>query len=170
MTWHDAADRDRLALVRRPEPRRRKPRSPGGGDPVRPDRGRVAVGGPPRRGGGDRPVPREHRGGSATLARDGARRGMDPLRDARDPLGPPRPGRPRLPERLCVARRLRQGIGFLRRRIWAWPVAFASAAGFGPIVLVLAMLPTAIVAGGFALFIADVVALLALARSYLGPR
>ncbi len=62
------------------------------------------------------------------------------------------------------------GIGFLRRRIWAWPVAFASAAGFGPIVLVLAMLPTAIVAAGFALFITDVVALLALARSYLGPR
>jgi len=62
------------------------------------------------------------------------------------------------------------GIGFLRRRIWAWPVAFASAAGFGPIVLVLAMLPTAVVAAGFALFVLDVVALLALARSYLQPR
>src|SRR6266540_707916 len=55
------------------------------------------------------------------------------------------------------------GIGFLRRRIWAWPVAFASAAGFGPIVLALAMLPTAVVAVGFALFVLDVVALLALA-------
>ena len=62
------------------------------------------------------------------------------------------------------------GIGFLRRRIWAWPVAFASAAGFGPIVLVLAMLPTAIVAAGFALFVVDVVALLALARNYLQQR
>jgi len=65
---------------------------------------------------------------------------------------------------------LATGIGFLRRRIWAWPVALASAAGFGPIVLVLAMLPIAIVAAGFALFVVDVVALLALARSYLQPR
>src|SRR6266705_2686392 len=65
---------------------------------------------------------------------------------------------------------LATGIGFLRRRFWAWPVAFASAAGFGPIVLVLANLPTAIVASGFALFVVDVVALLALSRTYLEPR
>src|SRR2546425_308500 len=49
------------------------------------------------------------------------------------------------------------GIGFLRRRIWAWPVAFANVVGFGPIVLLIAPLPAAVIAGGFVLFLVDVV-------------
>ena len=63
------------------------------------------------------------------------------------------------------------GIGILRRHLWAWPVALASVVGFGPIVLVLvAQLPTAAVVAGFALFLVDAVALLAIHRSYLEPR
>lgn len=62
------------------------------------------------------------------------------------------------------------GIGIVRRQLWAWPVALASVAGFGPIVFVLAPLPDATVAAGFVLFIADIVALLAIHRSYFWPR
>ncbi len=62
------------------------------------------------------------------------------------------------------------GIGILGRRVWAWPVALASVAGFGPTVLVLAGLPTATIAAGFALFLVDVVVLLALAREFFQPR
>lgn len=62
------------------------------------------------------------------------------------------------------------GIGILRRQWWAWPVAFASAAGFGPIVLLLAQVPSAVVAAGFLIFIADVLALLAIHRAYFEPR
>src|SRR2546429_6196592 len=63
------------------------------------------------------------------------------------------------------------GIGILRRQLWAWPGALASVVGFGPIVLVLvAQLPTAAVVAGFALFLVDAVALLAIHRSYFEPR
>ncbi len=62
------------------------------------------------------------------------------------------------------------GIGILRRHLWAWPVALASVAGFGPVVLILAPLPAAAVVGGFVLFTADVVGLLILHRSYFEPR
>lgn len=63
------------------------------------------------------------------------------------------------------------GIGILRRQLWAWPVALASVVGFGPIVLVLAIqLPTSAVVAGFVLFLVDAVALLAIQRSYFGPR
>ena len=62
------------------------------------------------------------------------------------------------------------GIGFLRRRIWAWPVAFANVVGFGPIVLLIAPLPAAVIAGGFVLFLVDVVALLAIHRTYFESR
>lgn len=57
------------------------------------------------------------------------------------------------------------GIGILRRGAWAWPVALASVTGFGPIVLLLAPLPASLVTAGFVLFLADVVALLALHES-----
>ncbi len=63
------------------------------------------------------------------------------------------------------------GIGFLGRRVWAWPVAFASVTGFGPIVLIVAVtIPTATIAAGFGLFLVDIVALLALARTYMQAR
>ena len=63
------------------------------------------------------------------------------------------------------------GIGILRRQLWAWPVALASVVGFGPIVLVLAtQLPASAVVAGFVLFLVDAVALLAIHRSYFGPR
>ena len=62
------------------------------------------------------------------------------------------------------------GIGILRRQLWAWPVALASVAGFGPIVLILAPLSSGAVASGFVLFLADVVGLLLLHRSYFEPR
>jgi len=62
------------------------------------------------------------------------------------------------------------GVGILRRQLWAWPVAFASVVGFGPIVLVLAPLPAEVVVAGFVLFLVDAVALLALQRSYFEPR
>jgi len=62
------------------------------------------------------------------------------------------------------------GIGILRRQLWAWPVALASVAGFGPIVLILAPLSSGAVAAGFVLFLADVVGLLVLHRSYFEPR
>jgi len=62
------------------------------------------------------------------------------------------------------------GIGILRRQLWAWPVALASVAGFGPIVLILAPLSSGAVASGFVLFLADVVGLLVLHRSYFETR
>jgi hypothetical protein len=62
------------------------------------------------------------------------------------------------------------GIGILRRQLWAWPVAFASVVGFGPIVLLIAPIPSGVVAGGFLIFLADTVGLLALHRSYFGSR
>ncbi len=62
------------------------------------------------------------------------------------------------------------GIGILRRQLWAWPVAFASVVGFGPVVLLIAPIPFGVVAGGFALFLADIVGLLALHRSYFESR
>lgn len=62
------------------------------------------------------------------------------------------------------------GLGILRRHLWAWPVAFANVIGFGPFVLLLAPLPNAAIAAGFALFLADVVGLLVIHRSYFEPR
>ena len=62
------------------------------------------------------------------------------------------------------------GLGILGRRLWAWPVALASVAGFGPLVLLIAPLSATAVAAGFALFLADVMALLALHRPYFGAR
>src|SRR5206468_11952295 len=62
------------------------------------------------------------------------------------------------------------GIGILRRQLWAWPVAFASVVGFGPIVLLIAPIPSGVIAVGFVLFVADTVGLLALHRSYFEPR
>lgn len=62
------------------------------------------------------------------------------------------------------------GLGILRRQLWAWPVALASVVGFGPIVLIIAPLSVETVAAGFVLFLADVLALLALHRSYYEPR
>ena len=62
------------------------------------------------------------------------------------------------------------GIGILRRQLWAWPVAFASVVGFGPIVLLLAPIGTNVLAAGFALFLADLVGLLTIHRTYFEPR
>ncbi|MGI0147919.1 MAG: hypothetical protein ACREDF_00095 [Thermoplasmata archaeon] len=62
------------------------------------------------------------------------------------------------------------GIGILRRELWAWPVALASVVGFGPIVLLIAPLPAATVAGGFVLFLLDAFGLLAIHRVYFEPR
>jgi hypothetical protein len=63
------------------------------------------------------------------------------------------------------------GLGILRRQLWAWPVALASVVGFGPIVLLLIpSLSGGAVAAAFVLFAADVIALLAIHRSYFGPR
>ena len=62
------------------------------------------------------------------------------------------------------------GLGILRRHLWAWPVAFASVVGFGPIVLLIAPIPSTVVAGGFVLFLADTVGLLVLHRSYFESR
>jgi len=63
------------------------------------------------------------------------------------------------------------GLGILRRQLWAWPVAFASVAGFGPIVLLLVpSMSAGVIAAGFVLFSADVVALLAIHRSYFESR
>src|SRR2546425_13341017 len=62
------------------------------------------------------------------------------------------------------------GVGILRRQLWAWPVGFASVVGFGPIVLIIAPIPFGVVAGGFVLFVADIVGLLVLHRSYFESR
>jgi hypothetical protein len=65
---------------------------------------------------------------------------------------------------------LAAGVGILRRHLWAWPVAFASVIGFGPIVLLLAPVPIATLAGGFVLFLVDAIGLLIVHRSYFEPR
>jgi hypothetical protein len=65
---------------------------------------------------------------------------------------------------------LAAGIGVLRRHLWAWPVAFASVVGFGPVVLVLAPVPPVTVGGGFVLFLADAFGLLVIHRTYFEPR
>ena len=65
---------------------------------------------------------------------------------------------------------LAAGVGILRRHLWAWPVAFASVIGFGPIVLLLAPVPPSTVAGGFVLFLADAIGLLIIQRTYFEPR
>jgi len=62
------------------------------------------------------------------------------------------------------------GIGILRRQLWAWPVALAGVVGFGPIVLLIAPVPAATVAGGFVLFLADAFGLLAIHRTYFETR
>lgn len=62
------------------------------------------------------------------------------------------------------------GIGIVRRHLWAWPVAFASVVGFGPIVLLLAPIPIAAIAGGFFLFLVDAIGLLVIHRRYFEPR
>lgn len=62
------------------------------------------------------------------------------------------------------------GLGILRRHLWAWPVAFASVIGFGPIVLLIAPVPVAVIAGGFVLFLIDVIGLLVIHRRYFEPR
>ncbi len=62
------------------------------------------------------------------------------------------------------------GIGILRRHRWAWPVAFASVVGFGPSVFLIAPVPAAAIAGGFVLFLVDVVALLVIHRTYFESR
>lgn len=62
------------------------------------------------------------------------------------------------------------GIGILRRHLWAWPVAFASVVGFGPIVLLLAPVAPAVIFGGFVLFAVDAVLLLAIHRFYFERR
>jgi len=62
------------------------------------------------------------------------------------------------------------GIGILRRHLWAWPVAFASVVGFGPIVLLIALVPPSVVTAGFVIFVADAVGLLVLHRSYFESR
>src|SRR5205814_2022934 len=49
-------------------------------------------------------------------------------------------------------------------------VAFASVVGFGPVVLLIAPIPFGVVAGGFVLFLANIVGLLALHRSYFESR
>lgn len=62
------------------------------------------------------------------------------------------------------------GIGILRRQLWAWPVAFAGVVGFGPIVLLIAPVPVAILGSGFVLFLADAFGLLAIHRTYFETR
>lgn len=58
------------------------------------------------------------------------------------------------------------GVGMLLQERWAWPVAFASVTGFGPIILLFAPLPDAAVYGAFALFVLDAVVLLALLDAF----
>jgi len=56
------------------------------------------------------------------------------------------------------------GFGLSRSQRWAWPVAFAIAAGVGPLFLSFAPLPDPAYLGAMALFVADALALLALAE------
>ncbi len=62
------------------------------------------------------------------------------------------------------------GLAFLAQRSWAWPVAFASVTGFGPVVLLFAPLSSGVIAGAFLLFLVDAAFLLALAPKYFEPR
>lgn len=62
------------------------------------------------------------------------------------------------------------GIGILRRHLWAWPVAFASVVGFGPVVLLLAPVFLETIAGGFVLLLVDAAGLLVIHRTYFEPR
>jgi hypothetical protein len=71
---------------------------------------------------------------------------------------------------LSSAVALAAGVGLLRRHLWAWPVAFASVVGFGPIVLLLAPVPDATIGGGFVLFLVDTLGLLIIHRTYFEPR
>ena len=66
---------------------------------------------------------------------------------------------------LAPAVALLAGAGFLLRERWAWPVSFAIVSGIGPLFLTIAPLPPSAVAGAFALFLADALALLPLAES-----
>ncbi len=61
------------------------------------------------------------------------------------------------------------GLGILAKRSWSWPVAFASVTGFGPTILLFAPLTLETVYGALALFIVDVVFLMALVRTYFEP-
>ncbi len=60
------------------------------------------------------------------------------------------------------------GVGIFLRRRWAWFVGFGLVAGIGPLFLAFAPLPDAAYAGAFALFVANALALLALADTYVG--
>jgi len=62
------------------------------------------------------------------------------------------------------------GLAFLAERPWAWPVAFASVTGFGPVILLFAPLSTGVIAGAFLLFLVDAGFLLTLAPKYFEPR
>lgn len=58
------------------------------------------------------------------------------------------------------------GLGVIRRDRWAWPVAFVSVGGFGPILLLFAPLPEAAIVGAFVLFVVDAILLLALTEEF----
>ncbi len=58
------------------------------------------------------------------------------------------------------------GLGLIRKDRWAWPVAFASVTGFGPIILLFAPLPEVAVVSAFVLFVVDAIVLLALAEEF----
>lgn len=61
------------------------------------------------------------------------------------------------------------GLGFLARRPWSWPVAFASVTGFGPTILLFAPLSAGTVYAALVLFVVDAVFLLALVQSSFEP-
>ncbi len=61
------------------------------------------------------------------------------------------------------------GLGFLKRRPWSWPVAFASVTGFGPTILLFAPLALETVYAALVLFVIDAVFLLALVQSSFEP-
>lgn len=61
------------------------------------------------------------------------------------------------------------GYGILKKRPWAWPIAFLSVAGVGPTLLLFVPLNDASIGGAFLLFAVDALFLLALAPSYFEP-
>ncbi len=61
------------------------------------------------------------------------------------------------------------GLAILEKRPWAWPVAFASVTGFGPTILLFAPLGLPTDYAAMALFMVDMVFLLALAPSAFQP-
>jgi hypothetical protein len=63
---------------------------------------------------------------------------------------------------LTPAVTLMAAAGVLLRHRWAWPVAFALVVGFGPLFLAFAPLPSSVVLGAYGLFLATLLALLAL--------